>query len=250
MSSLPTSPKPFNYAATSSETVSTANAKFSSPHTTSVSQSHEFATDLHEDFEPEPTAAVYDNDDDDVQVDKHILESSDTNDKEEQAITEPVVTVTSAQEVQSAPKVTEKEPGFEVRRLDTAKKAIGGTGRGFVPKFQATAKSQVLSSASNVAGCKSWTSVADEFAVAEAPASQPSFPQSSSQSGDNDFLESDGSLLAYWFDAFEKDGTIFLFAKVLNKRENKYVGCCITIEEMNRVLFVLPRSRKVVGKLV
>ncbi|KAJ3412036.1 DNA-directed DNA polymerase alpha catalytic subunit pol1 [Chytridiales sp. JEL 0842] len=153
----------------------------------------------------------------------------------------------SSDKPKSKPAAAEKEPGFEIKSLDSKKRTIASSS-GFLPKFQApppTAKPQAISSTAAAAGCKSWTSVADEFAVVEAAPSQAA-PMSSSQYVNQDFFEPDGTLLAYWFDAFEKDGTIYMFCKVFNKREKKHVTCCLTVEGMMRVMFVLPRAKKFV----
>lgn len=57
-------------------------------------------------------------------------------------------------------------------------------------------------------------------------------------------LEPDDSLHMYWLDYAELHGKLYLIGKVLDKAEKKYVSCCVTIEGLERNLFILPRERK------
>lgn len=58
-------------------------------------------------------------------------------------------------------------------------------------------------------------------------------------------VEEDGSLRMFWMDYLELDGKIYLVGKVLDKAVNQYVSACVTIENIDRNLFVLPRQRRV-----
>lgn len=58
-------------------------------------------------------------------------------------------------------------------------------------------------------------------------------------------LEEDGSLRFYWIDYLELDGKVYFVGKVLDKQTNKYVSCCVTVENLVRNLYVLPRTRRV-----
>ncbi|KAI8579056.1 hypothetical protein K450DRAFT_175568 [Umbelopsis ramanniana AG] len=61
-----------------------------------------------------------------------------------------------------------------------------------------------------------------------------------------DVLESDGSLRMWWFDAYERreKGQVYLFGKTLNKATNTYISCCVTVKNIQRSVFVLPRQYK------
>ncbi|KAI8977403.1 DNA polymerase family B-domain-containing protein [Mycotypha africana] len=61
-----------------------------------------------------------------------------------------------------------------------------------------------------------------------------------------DILESNKHLHFWWYDAYERKekGYVYLFGKVLNKGTNKYVSCCVTVKNIERNLFILPRARK------
>jgi DNA polymerase alpha subunit A len=74
---------------------------------------------------------------------------------------------------------------------------------------------------------------------------------SSSHATNITVLEDDGSLRMFWLDYADIHGKLFLIGKVLDRTtsEKKYVSCCLTVEGLERNLFILPRER-VHGKLV
>jgi DNA polymerase alpha subunit A len=65
-----------------------------------------------------------------------------------------------------------------------------------------------------------------------------------------DIFEKNGHLHMWWYDAYERKekGYVYLFGKVLNKGTNKYVSCCVTVKNIERNLFVLPRKHQLDGK--
>ncbi|KAJ3220259.1 DNA polymerase alpha catalytic subunit [Dinochytrium kinnereticum] len=58
------------------------------------------------------------------------------------------------------------------------------------------------------------------------------------------FEHHNGKLLAFWFDAFDRDDTVFLFVKLKLKDQEEFVNSCITVRNIERRLFFLPRARK------
>ena len=58
-------------------------------------------------------------------------------------------------------------------------------------------------------------------------------------------VEEDGSLRFYWIDYLELDGKVYFVGKVLDKQTNRYVSCCVTVEGLERNLYILPRNRRV-----
>ncbi|KAI9235463.1 MAG: DNA polymerase family B-domain-containing protein [Podila humilis] len=58
-------------------------------------------------------------------------------------------------------------------------------------------------------------------------------------------LEENGNLRMYWIDACEVRGVVYLFGKVLQRTTNTYVSCCVAVQNIERNLFLLPRSRRV-----
>jgi len=58
-----------------------------------------------------------------------------------------------------------------------------------------------------------------------------------------EFEENNGEyFLFYWIDAMEKMGTVYLLGKVYDKKNKKFVSCCVTVNNVMRNLFVLPRD--------
>ncbi|GAA5813555.1 hypothetical protein MFLAVUS_007037 [Mucor flavus] len=68
-----------------------------------------------------------------------------------------------------------------------------------------------------------------------------------SESQNMDIFEADNRLKMWWYDAYERKekGYVYVFGKVLNKKTNKYVSCCVTVKNIERNLFVLPRKFEV-----
>ncbi|KAI9281846.1 DNA polymerase family B-domain-containing protein [Sporodiniella umbellata] len=59
-----------------------------------------------------------------------------------------------------------------------------------------------------------------------------------------DVFENEDRLKMWWYDAYERKekGYVYLFGKILNKSINKYVSCCVTVKNIERNLFFLPRK--------
>jgi DNA polymerase alpha subunit A len=94
----------------------------------------------------------------------------------------------------------------------------------------------------------SWLSVYDSLTVksdedfgklgnAEAAAASSSSTHASTISA----LEDDGSFRFFWLDYLEQDGVLYFVGKTLDKKTNSYVSCCVTVANLQRNLFVLPR---------
>lgn len=65
----------------------------------------------------------------------------------------------------------------------------------------------------------------------------------SSASANVDALQEDGSLYLYWLDYAELQGKLYLMGKILDKATKKFVSCCLSIDGLERNLFVAPRDR-------
>ncbi|WWC67483.1 uncharacterized protein I206_101391 [Kwoniella pini CBS 10737] len=59
-------------------------------------------------------------------------------------------------------------------------------------------------------------------------------------------LEEDGSLSMFWLDHFEQDGVVLFVGKVLDRQSGKHVSACVSINGIERNLFVKPRAKRVV----
>jgi DNA polymerase alpha subunit A len=55
-------------------------------------------------------------------------------------------------------------------------------------------------------------------------------------------LEGDGSFRFFWLDYLEHEGALYFIGKTIDKNTNSYVSCCVTVSNLQRNLFVLPRS--------
>ena len=58
-------------------------------------------------------------------------------------------------------------------------------------------------------------------------------------------LEPDGSLRFFWLDYLEHEGKLYFIGKLKDKASSSWVSCCVTVENLERNLFVLPRERKI-----
>ncbi|KAF7983750.1 hypothetical protein HWV62_19727 [Athelia sp. TMB] len=96
-------------------------------------------------------------------------------------------------------------------------------------------------------GDPSWLSVYDSLSVVKdgdslGPLGAGSASVSSSKIS---ALEPDGSLRFFWLDYLENDGKIHFIGKLKDKTSGVWVSCCVTVENLQRNLFVLPREKRV-----
>ena len=85
----------------------------------------------------------------------------------------------------------------------------------------------------------SWLSVYDSLAVVseDTLGSKPAFSSKTSINA----LEDDGSLRMFWLDHLEHSGKLHLIGKVKDKTSNTWASACLSIQGIERNLFVLPR---------
>jgi DNA polymerase alpha subunit A len=67
-------------------------------------------------------------------------------------------------------------------------------------------------------------------------------PQGSTKAAN--VLEEDGSLNIFWLDFQEQDGVVHLIGKVLDRLSGKYVSACVSVQGIQRNLFVKPRAKR------
>ncbi|KAG5643370.1 hypothetical protein DXG03_001018 [Asterophora parasitica] len=91
-----------------------------------------------------------------------------------------------------------------------------------------------------------WLSVYDALTVAEPDTLGPLNATSTSSSSTSNIsvLEPDGSLRFFWIEYLEQDGKIYFVGKLKDKASDDWVSCCITVEGIQRNLFVLPREKR------
>ena len=91
----------------------------------------------------------------------------------------------------------------------------------------------------------SWLSVYDSLSVATEDSLGPLASSSAISSSNISALEPDGSLRFFWIDYLELEGRIYFIGKLKDKNSGAWVSCCVTIEGLQRNLFVLPREKRV-----
>ncbi|SPO31013.1 related to POL1 - DNA-directed DNA polymerase alpha, 180 KD subunit [Ustilago trichophora] len=58
-------------------------------------------------------------------------------------------------------------------------------------------------------------------------------------------FEEDKSLFFYWLDYLEgENGVVYLVGKVKDKESGRYVSCCLTVNGIERCIFLLPRGKQ------
>jgi DNA polymerase alpha subunit A len=89
-----------------------------------------------------------------------------------------------------------------------------------------------------------WLSVYDSLTVTTPDdAMGPIASSSSTESTTISALEPDGSLRFFWLEYLENEGLLYLVGKLKDKATNAWVSCCITVENMQRNIFILPRTK-------
>ncbi|KDR67668.1 hypothetical protein GALMADRAFT_146949 [Galerina marginata CBS 339.88] len=91
-----------------------------------------------------------------------------------------------------------------------------------------------------------WLSVYDSLEVETEEKFGPlSTSKSTSNTTNISALEPDGSLRFFWLDYLELDGKLYFVGKLKDKTSDSWVSCCVTVEGIQRNLFVLPREKRV-----
>lgn len=91
-----------------------------------------------------------------------------------------------------------------------------------------------------------WLKVYDSLPVAE-----PEFlgmqnsTTTSTSDDDLQVLEPDGSLHFFWLEYLELEGKLYFTGKLKDKKTGQWLSCCVTVENLERNLFVLPREKRV-----
>ena len=92
----------------------------------------------------------------------------------------------------------------------------------------------------------SWLSVYDSLVVETEDTLGPLTTSTPSMNSNNvDALEADGSMRFFWLDYLELDGKLYFIGKLKDKTSGLWVSCSVTVEGIERNLFVLPRERRV-----
>ncbi|KAL6306263.1 DNA polymerase alpha catalytic subunit [Sparassis latifolia] len=92
----------------------------------------------------------------------------------------------------------------------------------------------------------SWLSVYDSLSVAPDDTLGPlsTSVSTSANSSSAYVLEEDGSLRFFWLDYLEHEGHLYFVGKTQDKVSKAWLSCCVTVENLQRNLFILPRERR------
>ena len=112
---------------------------------------------------------------------------------------------------------TFKLPELKIKSLQSAK-PISGSRAKFLPKFEKIEKELATVVSIAPSNNKKWKDLKDSVNVVT-ESTTPVGPSGDVANANilrskSDVLEEDGSLYMFWFDAFEKNGGIYLFGKV------------------------------------
>ncbi|XP_015683174.1 DNA polymerase alpha catalytic subunit [Protobothrops mucrosquamatus] len=82
----------------------------------------------------------------------------------------------------------------------------------------------------------------DEFVSSEIQVDSSQFPLTKGEEGQQIFK-------FYWLDAYEdqynQPGVVFLFGKVWIESAQSYVSCCVTVKNIERTIYLLPRESRI-----
>ncbi|XP_074785797.1 DNA polymerase alpha catalytic subunit isoform X1 [Athene noctua] len=106
-------------------------------------------------------------------------------------------------------------------------------------------KKETSVSSCSLPGISCWDRIDEDEAdlvVAEVQLDPSLLPLVNGENGDQ-------VLRFYWLDAYEdqysQPGVVFLFGKVWIESANAYVSCCVTVKNIERTVYLLPRETKV-----
>ena len=94
-------------------------------------------------------------------------------------------------------------------------------------------------------GSTHWSAVQDSL-LPQASTSEidhVSAPTGSTKA-ENILDDDDGSLKMFWLDFMELEGAVHLVGKVLDRKTGKYVSACVSVNGIQRNLFVKPRAKR------
>lgn len=87
-----------------------------------------------------------------------------------------------------------------------------------------------------------WQSVQAALVPSQSDIDAVRVPQGSTKA--ENVLEDDGSLNIFWLDFLDQDGVVHLVGKVLDRQSNRYVSACVSVQGIERNLFVKPRAKR------
>ncbi|KAG0346298.1 DNA polymerase alpha catalytic subunit [Podila humilis] len=135
--------------------------------------------------------------------------------------------------------VDDQDDALEVREVNTI---VARTPKKYVNSTSKQEKATVVKK-SEQENRQNWMTVDSDLNITATYDSKE--PEVSMDVQELNILEDDGTLRMYWTDACEVRGVVYIFGKVLQRTTNKYISCCVTVQNIERNLFLLPRPRRV-----
>lgn len=93
-----------------------------------------------------------------------------------------------------------------------------------------------------VPGSTHWSTVQDALAPTVSDLDEVKAPMGSTKA--DNVLEKDGSLRMFWLDHLEQDGVVHLVGKVQDRQTGKWVSACVSVNGIQRNLYVKPRPKR------
>ncbi|KAL7750259.1 DNA-directed DNA polymerase alpha catalytic subunit pol1 [Sorochytrium milnesiophthora] len=166
-----------------------------------------------------------------TRVPETVVVDDDDDDTEQAAPEQPA-------EREPSPSAVVEVPEIQVRAVAKAKATVKVSIAPQVPKEDAPA-----SLAPDQSGNRDWLAMSASLAQASDQALPPQMSSMHVQDKSHVF-KADGSLDMFWIDAYERSGIVYLFGKILNTATQSFISCCVTVRNIERNLFFLPRPKK------
>ncbi|XP_071838856.1 DNA polymerase alpha catalytic subunit-like [Apostichopus japonicus] len=141
--------------------------------------------------------------------------------------------------IEEADTTQEEEAKPKVEDVDSK---VAETGRKFIPAVKEKPKSNFNPAAVSDLG---WETVRETAADSKEKIQDVQVDSSALPLTTND--DNEQVLRFYWIDAYEdqykQPGVVYLFGKVYIEKAKAYVSCCVTVKNIERVMYLLPKDK-------
>ena len=103
---------------------------------------------------------------------------------------------------------------------------------------------QQVNGKTQLAGAAHWSAVQESLLPQSKTSDLEEVKASAGTIKADNVMEKNGSLRMFWLDHHDQDGVVHLVGKVLDRQSGKYVSACVTINGIQRNLFVKPRAKR------
>ena len=103
---------------------------------------------------------------------------------------------------------------------------------------------QQVNGKTQLAGAAHWSAVQESLLPQSKTSDLEEVKASAGTIKADNVMEKNGSLRMFWLDHHDQDGVVHLVGKVLDRQSGKYVSACVTINGIQRNLFVKPRVKR------